>query len=146
MHVLWGWMQVDDVIPVGNCSLASWMAYHPHLAGFRGPNNTLYVASETLALDGAWLDLPGAGVFSHYDDRLRLTKPGHKRSMWELPAWFAPRGSRPALGYHSDPGRWELDGERVTLHSAARGQEFVLDTRLYPEALEWLGGLLQAGG
>jgi len=144
LHVIWGWMQIDDLIPVGNGSHQDWMRYHPHLtSSTRGRNNTLYVAREKLTLDGVALDLPGAGVFSHYDDRLRLTKPGASRSTWTLPGWFALDGLRPPLGYHSDPARWTVDGDRVELRSAARGQEFVLDTASYPEAIPWAGDLLQ---
>lgn len=145
LHVIWGWMQIDEVIPVGGAAHPDWMSYHPHLiAGTRGPNNTVYVARERLALEGAPVDLPGAGAFSHYDDRLRLTKPGASRSTWTLPSWFAPEHPRPPLGYHGDPARWTMNGEAVELRSAARGQEFVLDTASYPEAIPWLSELLQA--
>lgn len=143
LHVIWGWMQIDEVIPAGNGLHPDWMSYHPHLASrTRGPNNTLYVAREKLSLDGAPVNLPGAGTFSHYDDRLRLTKPGASRSTWTLPSWFAPEHSRPPLGYHGDPARWTMNGEAAELRSAARGQEFVLDTASYPEAIPWLGDLL----
>lgn len=146
LHVIWGWLQVDEVVSVGSATHPSWMDYHPHMvAGSRGPNNTLYVAREKLTLNGVSLDMPGAGAFSGFDDRLRLTKPGCKRSIWTLPPWFAPEPPRPPLGYHSDPDRWQVDGDRVQLRSAARGQEFVLDTDHYPEALSWVADLLQAG-
>ena len=145
LHVIWGWMQIDEVVPVvGNVEHPDWAKYHPHIAGSRGPGNTLYVARDKLTLNGVDLDLPGAGVFSHFDDRLQLTKPGSSRSLWRLPSWFAPDGSRPPLGYHSDLGRWRTDENHVDLQSAARGQEFVLDTQSYPEAFEWIHGLLQA--
>lgn len=145
LHVIWGWMQIDEVIPVGSSAHPEWMGYHPHLvAGTRGPNNTVYVASAKLTLDGITVDLPGAGVFSHYDERLRLTKPGGNRSTWTLPTWFAPNASRSPLGYHGDPARWQVNGDAVELRSAARGQEFVLDTASYPEAIPWVGDLLQA--
>jgi hypothetical protein len=144
LHVIWGWLQVDEVIPVGSAIHPTWMNYHPHMvAGTRGPNNTLYVARETLTLDGVSLDIPGAGTFSTFDDRLRLTKPGFNRSIWTLPSWFAPEPPRRPLGYHGDPDRWQVDGERVQLRSAARGQEFVLDTAWYPEAFSWVADLLQ---
>lgn len=144
LHVIWGWLQVDAVVPVGGVEHPTWMSYHPHIASPRGRGNTVYVARENVTLDGADLDLPGAGVFDCYDERLRLTKKGSSRSTWDLPSWFAPGGSRPALGYHSDPGRWHVDGDRVELQSAARGQEFVLDTTRYPESLDWVRNLLDA--
>lgn len=144
MHVIWGWMQIDEVVPIGSVAHPAWMKYHPHLASPRGRGNTVYTAREKLTLGGIDLGLPGAGVFDRYDDRLRLTKQGSSRSLWSLPAWFAPDTSRPALGYHSDRTRWRRGGERVDLQSAARGQEFVLDTSWYPEAIHWVRGLLEA--
>ena len=143
MHVMWGWLQIDQVIPVDGGEQPDWMSYHPHVASPRGRSNTIYVARDKLSLAGHDLDLPGAGVFDQYDDGLRLTKQSSSRSVWSLPGWFSPEGSRPPLGYHSDAGRWRPDGERVDLQSAARGQEFVLDTRSYPEAVPWLTDLLQ---
>lgn len=145
LHVIWGWMQIDDVISVSSGAHPAWAQYHPHLAVPRGPGNTLYVARDKLTLNGIALDIPGAGVFNHFDDRLRLTKEGSNRSLWRLPSWIAPDALRPALGYHSDLSRWQRDGDGVDLRSAARGQEFVLDTRWYPEAYDWVHGLLEAG-
>lgn len=145
LHVIWGWMQIDEVIAVDGSEHPQWMGYHPHMVDdSRGSNNTVYVAREKLALDGTALELPGAGSFTHYDDRLRLTKPGSSRSTWALPTWFAPHASRPPLGYHGDEARWQMDGDQVQLRSAARGQEFVLDTAWYPEAISWVGKLLEA--
>lgn len=144
MHVIWGWMQIDEIVPVGSVEHPAWMRYHPHVACPRGRDNTVYSAREKLTLGGIDLDFPGAGVFDRCDERLRLTKQGSNRSLWSLPAWFAPDASRPALGYHSDLTRWRRDGERVDLQSAARGQEFVLDTSWYPEAIHWVRGLLES--
>ena len=58
--------------------------------------------------------------------------------------WFAPSDSRPPLGFHDKPERWNVEGERVHLKSVARGQEFALDTRSYPEAVPWVTDLFQA--
>ena len=143
LHVMLGWMQIDEVVPVDGSAHPVWMAYHPHVASPRGRSNTIYVAREKLSLDGIDLGLPGAGHFTRYDDALRLTKEGSNRSLWNLPGWLAPDGSRPPLGYHADLRRWQPDGSRVDLQSAARGQEFVLDTTWYPEAIPWVAKLLQ---
>lgn len=127
LHVIWGWMQIDEVVPVGSVEHPAWMKYYPHIASPSGRGNTVYTARDKLTLDGVDLDLPGTGVFDHYDDRLRLTMVGGSRSVWDLPRWFAPGGTRPALGFHDKPDRWSVDGDRVRLKSVARGQEFVLD-------------------
>lgn len=144
LHVLWGWLQVDIVLPVATSRIPPWAVYHPHVASaaHRGSRNTLYVARERLVMDGVTTQVPGAGVFAAYDDRLRLTKPGAKRSLWSLPASLRPVDDRPPLSYHHDPARWAVDGDRVDLQSAKRGQEFVIDTRRYPESLGWARHLL----
>jgi hypothetical protein len=138
-HVIWGWMQIDQVWPVASMEVPVWARYHPHVAaGDHLNHNTLYVAKQKLAITGIDGDLPGAGVFETHHDRLVLTSPGASRTIWDLPAWFEPRDGRPALGYHEDPGRWTRSKDRVRLQSVARGQEFVLDTTKYPEAIPWL--------
>jgi hypothetical protein len=96
-------------------------------------------------LAGTATGLLGAGIFSTYDDRLRLTRPGCSRSRRSLPSWFAPGPDRPPLGYHAQPTRWIPAGDFVVLRSVARGQKFVLDTARCPDALAWLGILLRLG-
>lgn len=133
-HVLWGWLEVADVLAATDVArVPAWASYHPHVtAGARWRNNTLYVARPA-----------AAGTFTRYDERLRLTRPGAPRSQWRLPAWFAPRRGRAPLGYHHAPWRWRRRGGHVDLASVARGQEFVLDTAQYPEATKWLRALVR---
>lgn len=141
IHVLCGWLQIDAVFDVARDRerIPSWASYHPHMKNSEHmTQNTLYVARERLTLDGVDTDVPGAGVFPRYDDRLRLTKPGASRSRWSLPAWFHPGPDRPPLGYHGNSSLWARAGDRVELKSVARGQEFVLDVARYPEALSWI--------
>lgn len=142
LHVIWGWMQVASVIDVATSTIPDWARYHPHVASTAERiNNTIYVASDRLELEGLSGRLPGAGVFDRYQDRLRLTKPGATRSVWSLPSWFEPRGKQ-ALGYHGETSRWSRTGDRVDLKTVGRGQEFVLDTLHYPEAMAWVRELL----
>jgi hypothetical protein len=47
------------------------------------------------------------------------------------------------LSYHSRPNQWQHDGDRVILHSAAQGQEFVLDGSAYTEVNEWVASLVK---
>jgi hypothetical protein len=64
-HVLWGWMQIGEVLSVGKQPLPAWAGYHPHVAAAAGrSNNTLYVASDRLTIDGLDAALPGAGTFA----------------------------------------------------------------------------------
>ena len=111
LHVMWGWLQVDEVIPVRSGATDSWMSYHPHMATSesRAANNTLYVARETLsARRTSSAIFPAPAPSRTYDERLRLTKPGYSRSVWALPQWFFPEPPRPPLGYHGDPERWQV--------------------------------------
>jgi hypothetical protein len=146
VHALFGWLQVERIISVrAPVDVPPWARAHPHA---RRPeavrNNTLYLSTRVLRLpDIGEMSLPGAGLFPHYLPRLQLTKPGRKRSVWELPGWCFPRDGHAPLTYHGRRQRWQRDGERVTLQTVGRGQEFVLDTAVYPAALPWLQELLQ---
>ena len=40
--------------------------------------------------------------------------------------------------------RWQRTESNALLNTVARGQEFILDTEKYPEAMEWLPMLLSA--
>jgi hypothetical protein len=101
----------------------------------------LYLAARSLDALGGALRKRGAGLFRTAAAARVLTAPGATRSEWQLPAWFRPRGARAPLSYHHDPGRYGAEGEGVRLRSVARGQEFVLDTTHYPEAIAWARSL-----
>lgn len=145
-HVLWGWLQIGTVLKVDELPPGmDWLAYHPHLHGRQDRNNTLYVASEGMCLGGKALNLPGAGVFDRLEDKLRLTaKSAVNTSDWELPAWIYPAPGREPLSYHAKASRWRLEGDACFLSSVYRGQEFVLDASVYPEALGWLRSLFRS--
>jgi hypothetical protein len=142
MHVIYGWMQIGEMIAVtkNTAKQVPWAEYHPHLTEptDRYKSNTLYVASDRLSsLD---LDAPGAGTFPACSDDLILSKPGGNCSQWRLPRWFFPDGL-PALSYHRKKSRWLSDENGATLQSVGKGQEFVLDLAHYPQAIGWLRGL-----
>ncbi|WAG79112.1 hypothetical protein LMK08_00130 [Metapseudomonas furukawaii] len=144
-HLIWGWMQIAEIVKVDSLPSESlpWARYHPHFACGRDPANTLYLAAEQLSLKDTPSGYPGAGVFQQFDERLRLTAPqAALPSLWRLPNWFYPQPGRPCMSYHTDPTRWSLDGTDCRLQSAARGQEFVLDIAATPEALPWLTAML----
>ena len=143
VHRLFGWLQVSEVVPVGeNLSRARsarpWLSAHPHLRR-RWQNNTVYVAKETLNIKGLTAR-SGAGLFSGNGDRFTLTAPGStSRRKWRLPLWFYPPGSRrPTLSYHSNRRRWRRRKPWVYVDTVGRGQEFVFDADGIPEANVWL--------
>lgn len=149
-HALWGWLQIEEkyrTSELGNDDLL-WASYHPQLDPYyeyHYPNNTVYIATEVLDLGGAepQTPLPGWGVFPKLAPRLVLTDPnGAGVSDWRLPRWFYPDSGKPPLTYHTKRENWRCDGNHSYIRSAGRGQEFVLDLTNYPEAMDWLSGLV----
>jgi len=152
MHVIFGWLQVGRTVTVGRDDIPNWLGDHPHVVNAHqaeyGINNTIYIASGQLALNEHRMEQDGAGAFSHFNERLRLTAPDEiRRSYWRLPSWLCPFGDphRPPLTYHGNMNRWTLEDGHVMLRSASPGQEFVFDTEDYPEAMQWLEGLFEGG-
>jgi hypothetical protein len=163
VHVLFGWLQIGEVIRVDDNfsphGKHHWLNDHPHVQDrhLMKPNNTIYVASDHLDLDGL-NNFAGGGKFAGFHERLRLTAPdAQKRTDWLLPSWFHPSAdTTPTLSYHrpkaNNPrqGRWALDGEpgvsSTRLRSVSRGQEFVIDLKGAREkaAKIWLKSLFAA--
>lgn len=152
-HSLFGWLQVGEVIHLGECGEAPvppypWLADHPHIqhaTKFTSTNNTLYLSAPSLSAVETRSVMPGAAMFRSWSETLRLSESGGKRSIWRMPAWMEPLG-RPPLSYHGDQARWQRDDDGVRLRTAAKGQEFVLDAQHYPEAQAWLRQLIETCG
>lgn len=144
-HRLFGWLQVDEVLTIGEDPLPTlavhpWLESHPHLSIGWPTNNTVYVARETLELPGRSVDLPGFGLLNRGH---RLTAPASiQPSLWAIPPWLDPLRGGTGMSYHP-PERWYPGG---TLRSAARGQEFVADVASRLDAIDWLLGVLTAKG
>lgn len=147
MHVIWGWLQIGRIMPVDrDRQQLAWAGRHPHLGTEGDPSNTLYVATDQLSLPGSTDNLPGAGIFSSFSPTLRLTAADSRGpSTWLLPEWFHPEGRASALSYHRKPGAWTRTSKGVLLKTVGRGQEFVLNTDHYPEAVPWITDLLANG-
>lgn len=144
-HILWGWMQVGEVLPVDeHREQLGWADGHPHLNFIGDPRNTMYVASNRLDLPGAG-DLPSAGVWPEFDPARQLTAPDAQCSTWRLPTWFNPEGRRSTLSFHGKPEAWTACDSGVLLQSVGRGQEFVLDAEHYPEVLPWARNMIRGG-
>ena len=146
-HVIFGWLQVDTVLSVRHdaSEAPGWSRYHPHFHETwpkDKKNNTIYVSQRRLELGGTRTNLAGGGTFKKYHRDLCLTVPGCTRSWWRLPKWFFPGQERSPLSYHRNIDRWSCSGDCVILQSVAIGQEFVLDTDEYPEAIAWINNLM----
>jgi hypothetical protein len=148
-HVIWGWLQVDEVLDVERVDRAkyTWAMKHPHFWSIvKELNNTVYVGREKVSLstDTTSIDAPGAGVFTHIKDDLVLTAKDSFDSPrnWRLPEWFSPRDGKTPMTYHPNLASWEKQDGFTRLRCASRGQEFILDTEHYKEAVGWLKRLL----
>lgn len=147
LHVLFGWLQVGEVLDLGPGSAAlrasrPELAEHPHMNGRWDAGNTLYVATDRLVIDGQDLGVAGGGTFGQFHPGLQLTVPGENRSLWSLPGWFLPE-SGPTLSYHTDPARWQRDGDRCAVKVVGRGQEFVMEQKEGAETTTWLRTLIR---
>ena len=142
MHVIFGWLSVGKILKVGSPKANEWLeenpwaAYHSHFNGHH-KNNTVYVAA-----DQCFDVFPGAGVFRHYDERLRLSALDCSSTVWRLPPWMRPTAGHLPLTHHQKAERWDVRENCVILSAARRGQEFILNTTHYPEADEWAESLL----
>ncbi len=160
-HVIFGWLQVGEVLKVSDYqnwrAIYPWLKDHPHVRNARRypENNTIYLASEKLAIDSQPTRLLGGGAFRKFSPLRQLTHPTQrkrqKKSVWQLPHWFSSfdAAGKRALTYHGNPIRWPDDtklGATVELHSVARGQEFVLNLDSVPVAAanKWLKKLFSA--
>ncbi|MFA6413844.1 MAG: hypothetical protein WCW53_14230 [Syntrophales bacterium] len=144
LHVVYGYLRISDVYPLPDDRVPDWLKDHPHFHVRARKADTVFVAADHLGLPGAD-ELPGAAAFPTFSDALRLTAPGMTRSWWQLPKWFYPAPGVPPLSSHEKPDRWRLQSDSCLLQSVSRGQEFVLDTEHYPEALEWAVSIIRNG-
>lgn len=148
-HIIWGWLQIGEILKVDDLADTAipWARYHPHFSYGKDKSNTLYLAADRLVFDGQLSNATGAGVFPHIYETLMLTAPGAKNpTQWRLPSWFLPSEGVSNLSFHTDLTRWTPNGEFCLLKSAARGQEFVFDSRGSQEPIAWIKGLLEVAG
>ena len=151
IHALFGWLQVDKVLDAKETkrSLPRHLRWAEYFGHFGWESGMVFVARKHLLLPGLSRRLPGGGVFDVFRQELQLTAPERyqegkwKKSTWMLPRWFWPGKRKPPLGRHRNMRRWELKSKCVILESVPRGQEFVLDTRYYPEAKKWARELIE---
>ena len=156
-HVLFGWLQVGEILKVENEQQwsdvkkeYSWLGKHPHMHAPFPKRNAIYIAKEFLHVERCVAinkaELPGGGVFSEIRKDpfvLTMESPNQLRSIWKLPSFFESN-----LTYNNDTKdnkRWaEIptceNGEWKRLDSAKIGQEFVHtptdDSR--EKLVEWL--------
>ena len=147
LHIVFGYLQVGDIIELSRAPAPDWAKDHPHLHGTARKSdkgNTLYIAANDLVLPGVE-GLPGAASFTKFRNALQLTAEGMTRSIWRLPQWFYPRAGVCFLSSHERKDRWRMEGNTCLLNSVARGQEFIVDTGCVPESIGWAAHLIKEG-
>lgn len=154
IHVIFGWLQVAEVLDVDGQGVADilrdrpWLQDHPHLhvpAGEAWGRNVIYVAADTLRLpDANGCMLSGGGVNRRLSERAVLTDSASpNRSLWRLPSWFVGGHGRNRLSCNPNQNKWRRDGSDILLQSV-RPQEQVLDLGPAPEAVElaWIQSVI----
>ena len=153
LHVCYGWLQIGEILSGTDLvSPPDWLRGHPHIPPY-DHSDRIYLAADRLDLPGLKEKRPGGGIFGRYASARCLTadKP---RSVWRLPGSFHPgNGGKRPLSYHGTRNkdgvlqRWLLDldqPDHTRLDSAKQGQEFVLHTADYPDAIPWLARMFAA--
>jgi len=145
-HVMWGWLQIDEIIRIDECdrSKLSWAQNHPHFHRSSEKNNTIYLGSSCLKISGVNnQEIPGAGVFRTFSDHLQLTEPGSTSLCnWRMPEWCFPKNGKVPLSYHPRLADWMMGEGYARLKAASRGQEFVMDCEEYPQANGWIENII----
>ena len=149
LHVLHGWLQVDEVItnPTQWVRDHPWAAQHPHTYGHGWKySNTLYLAKPFLCVDGKETHLPGAGVFPYFNKYLQLTDPRSPSAInWRLPSELGPRAGRTPPTYIGNPSKWTERGDDIlfTPGRVTRWQEAAWNADEYPGMIEWMVRLIE---
>lgn len=130
IQAIYGYLQIGEILKGLDVKKCPW---HPHaedshIYNEKGEisNNTIYVASDSLVIDGINTNLPGSGVLPFSESRV-LTAEGQSRTRWKLNDLFETVD----LSYH-DRKKCIKDNY---FQSRPRGQEFVFDED--QKAIEW---------
>jgi hypothetical protein len=122
-HRIFGYLRVQELVPLGEGSPAELIADHPHALGLHSSNDVIWRGEGRAANRASAV--------------LRLTAPEGPPSLWQRPDWLR----RGWFSYHDREDRW-LKPNR--LRSAARGQEFVADIGQRKAPREWLETIIAA--
>lgn len=126
IHVIYGYLQIGNIIYPKTDVVPAWLKAHPH-ASYKETNNAIFVASDRLSI---MPQMSGAGTF-YLNERRILTKRGCSRSRWNLPDFFR---DIPITGCNG----WKEEGY---FQSGGRGQEFIWTAT--EDAISWLKLIMQ---
>lgn len=137
-HIIWGWMQVGEMHWPEAGVLPDWLTYHPHAAPAlkHHSRNAIFSAADRLTWPGVE-GLPGAGVFDHYNARLRLSA-GERMSQWSVPSFLIPADDHSVtISRHRKRHFCDLGDGTARLSTTSPGQEYVIDISRVPLAWPW---------
>lgn len=125
-HIIYGWMEVGEIIDLDQQQAPSWANEHPHCQPaftWNSGGNSLFVAKEGSSF---WEGKSGSGMFSR-QEAFQLTEGGSpRRSDWQLPSCFFDDQGMCRLSYHRHKkGIPDLETGKIKMKAANRGQEFV---------------------
>ena len=153
-HVIFGWLQVDEVIhsPAHWVATHRWASSHPHTYGdsWKEPN-VLFVSKPELEIVSGKrrikTGIPGAGVFPSYHERLRLSDPKSDfPSRWKLPRELLPDPKAGRRISTLESGEWKLNSDRRSVcfdpGRIRRWQEAVISGNA--EAARWAVELIRS--
>ena len=134
-QIIYGYLQIGNTVK--GDKIKNNYPWHPHAKGNYSSDNTLYVASEKLIIDGKQTDLPGFGTFK-YKEELVLTKDNLSRSKWKInPEWDIDNFfENNTISFHSKNSI--KDGY---FQSVYRGQEFVISEN--DKVTQWAYNLIK---
>jgi len=127
--LIWGWLQVGEIFDAPTKStVPAWLRYHPHVVQKYPLKNRIYVAADTLIIDGQRVSgWDGGGIFGCEHPARNLTQNHGRRGLFpdQLPPW--------------------LKGPKKMTHYR---QEQVWDASQYPAAAVYLRSIFvsSAGG
>ena len=131
-HIIWGYLQIGEIIPEPTKEKYPWLIPHPHLDRIGKSNNTIFVARDTLSWDK---DKSGASSLT-YRPELVLTKEGCSLcSCWQLPDFMKEAD----ISYHSKDS-WK----NGYFQSVGRGQEFVITLNKENLLQNWASNMIEA--
>lgn len=154
IHQVFGYLQIQETVNLGEdpdvgsvLAQYPWLKGHPHLEGSRDANNTVYLASDMLHIDGVPLGCAGSSPFSRYDPFLTLTVQGRSRSTWNVPDFVGESPNDVAcMSFHGQPDRWRVsDTGTREVDVVAKGQEFVAPHVDGQRLLKWMCTALDKG-
>ena len=129
MHLIFGWLQIDEIIS-GDKNIKTFLKIenlnHPHNPDFKTyKNNTLYVGRDNF------------GLFKNISDDLILTAPGYSKSMWELPKRYFKNSKDMMAEVFLNRLKWFDNKHNLVNTNIGPGQEFILDSKKYPDIAAW---------